>query len=97
LTVSRVAVIGAINTAAARIRATLTTLLPSASPSAIRGVPFKAELIETVSSGLDVAKAATVVAMMPAEIRMAPAMPTVPRTKSSPPAPAQAMPIRSAR
>jgi hypothetical protein len=58
-----------ISRALPRMSATLTTLLPSASPSAILGVPFKAAVIETVSSGLDVAKAATVAATMPGEIR----------------------------
>ena len=89
--------IGPISKTAGRISATLTTLLPSTSPSEISGAPFRAELMATVNSGLDVAKPATVAAMMPGDIRAAFAKPTVPLTKSSPPTPAQASPISSAR
>ena len=53
--------------AAARIIATFKTLLPSASPSEISGRPDSAAPTATESSGLEVAKAATVAAMIPAE------------------------------
>ena len=49
-------------------------------------------MIETVSSGLEVAKAATVVATIPGEMRSVLANPTVPRTNSSPPPPAHRTP-----
>jgi hypothetical protein len=45
-----------------KMRAILTTLLPSASPKPISGCPESAAIVETVSSGVDVAKAAMVVA-----------------------------------
>jgi hypothetical protein len=61
--------IAEMTSASPRIRATLTTLLPSASPSAISGRPASAELTETESSGLDVANAAIVAPMMPGEMR----------------------------
>lgn len=67
--VSREAGIGEISSARPRISATLTTLLPRASPSEISGAPASAEVIAIVSSGLEVAKAAIVVATMPAEMR----------------------------
>ncbi len=88
--------IGAITRAAARMTVTLTTLLPSASPREISGAPLSAELMATVSSGLEVANAAIVAAMMPGEMRAALARPTVPLMKSSPPPPAKASPNSNA-
>ncbi|EGM68102.1 hypothetical protein SOHN41_04006 [Shewanella sp. HN-41] len=76
----------------ARMNATLTTLLPRASPSAIWGVPARAALIETDNSGLEVANAATVTPIIPGEIRAQWARPTVPRTNSSPPMAAHTRP-----
>lgn len=49
--------------------ATFTTLLPKASPSEICGFPARAELIETANSGLEVANATTVLAIIPGETR----------------------------
>ena len=39
-----------------------TTLLPNASPKPISGLPARAAMVETVNSGLEVAKADRVVA-----------------------------------
>ena len=83
--------------AEARINDTLTTLLPRASPMPIWGAPASAALTDTDNSGLEVAKAATVTATMPGEIRSQRAMPTAPRTNSSPPKPAQTMPASRER
>ena len=74
------------------MRATFTTLLPSASPKDISGSPAKAELIATDNSGLEVANAATVAPIIPGEIRSHRAKLTEPRTNSSPPAPAHITP-----
>lgn len=53
--------------AAASIKATLTTLLPKASPREICGVPASAALIATANSGLEVANAAMVAPIFPAK------------------------------
>ena len=82
--------------ASPRINATLTMLLPKASPSAIAVSPASDALMETDSSGLEVANATTVAAMMPGDTRAQRARPTAPRTKSSPPAAAQTAPRISA-
>jgi hypothetical protein len=68
LTLPRGLLIPEIDSARPRIRATFTTLLPRTSPSEICGAPAVAALIDTDSSGLDVAKAATVAPTMPGEI-----------------------------
>jgi hypothetical protein len=84
-----------------RIRTTPTTrpmftmLLPRASPMAISGRPSVAAVTATVSSGLDVANAATVAPITPAGRRSQAARPTRPRTKSSPPTPAERSPSTS--
>ncbi len=72
-----------------------TTLLPRASPSDSRGWRLIPDMMPTTSSGLEVAKAASVTPAMAGAIRHLRANPTVPRRKSSPPAPAQARPARS--
>ena len=86
------AFIDEIISAMAKMSATLTTLLPSASPRAICGSPASAALMDTDSSGLEVANAATVAPTMPGETRAQVASPTAPRTNSSPPIPAQTTP-----
>ncbi len=86
-----------ISSASASISAMLTTLLPSASPSAICGVPASADVIDTDSSGLDVANAATVAPTIPGATRAHVARLTVPRTKSSPPMPALRTPSARVR
>jgi len=80
--------------ATATIVATFTALLPSVSPSEISGRPDCAAATATKLFGLEVAKAATVVAMIPAEALDQRASLTTPRTNSSPPTPAQATPMR---
>ena len=57
----------------------------------------KAAATDTDSSGLEVAKAATVAPTTPAGTLAQRARPTSPRTKSSPPAPARTNPMPSAR
>ncbi len=69
-------------------------LLPNASPRAISGRPAVAELTPTDSSGLEVAKAATVAATIPGAIRAWIAAPTAARTNSSPPAAAARTPTK---
>lgn len=60
------------------------------------GVFASAALIDTASSGLDVANAARVVPTIAGDTRAQRASPMVPRTNSSPPNPAQTMPRASA-
>lgn len=54
--------------------------------------PARFAIIETDSSGLDVAKTATVAPIMPGDILAECAMPTEPRTNISPPMPAHRIP-----
>jgi hypothetical protein len=61
-------------------------------PSATDASPFKVAMTETASSGLEVANAAIVSPMIPAGTRHHAAIPTDPRTNSSPPMPAATTP-----
>jgi hypothetical protein len=76
-------------------RPRFTRFEPVASPRANAESPSAAAMTDTVSSGLEVANAATVAAMTPAGMRSAIDNPTVPRTKRSPPTAASATPRTS--
>lgn len=97
VTWARIMASGPNSNATPKISAKLATLLPSASPKEISGSPASPDWMATVNSGLDVAKAATVAAMMLGATRAAEAIPTVPRTNSSPPPVAQSRPSAIAR
>jgi hypothetical protein len=88
----RGATIGPTSSVMPRTSATLTTFEPSASPSAISGFSAAAAPIATETSGVEVAKAATVAPITPAGTRSQAAIPTAARTNSSPPAAAQTSP-----
>lgn len=85
------------NSAKPRIKPIFTTLLPSASPRPISGLPASAARVDTVNSGLEVAKAARVVATSSLGRRNPAATPSTPLRKASPPNAANGMAASSTR